>query len=239
MLIYLARICLKIENVKSMDMFDSGSMGSYRWLLNISHLETKMIRVWTLLLLIGFSSQSMALFDVQLLAGYRLMDFKAPQSEDAELSGLSVTAAFHLSPVPLLPVGAGLAVEYLNFNAEKWKDVSESDGFVFIPEIIAWLPIDLLSVTPYAKLGYAFGTLKFGGDAGIEGSTDTSGVRLSVGAKWQPKFLPLIKFLLQGDYGFTKTKIEDLRTNGTDTAVDKGDKDSGNFAIAAGLEIGI
>ena len=168
-----------------------------------------MIRIFTVLLLIGFSSHSMALFDVQLLAGYRLVDYQAPDSTDAELSGLSVTGAIHLSPIPLLPVGAGLAVEYVNFDAKNWKDVSKSDGFVFIPEVIAWLPIDLLSVTPYAKLGYAFGSLKFSGDAGIEGSTDTSGVRLSIGGKWQPKYVPLLKICLL----YTSPSPRDLSTS--------------------------
>ena len=195
----------------------------------------------SLLILSSFVSQSAyGLFDVQLLAGYRLVDYKAPGSNDAELSGLTITGAFHLSPVPLLPVAVGLAVEYLNFDAKDWDNVEESSGFVFIPEIMAWLPIDLLSVTPYAKLGYAFGSLEFDGDNGVEGSTDTSGLRVAVGAKWAPKFLPIMKFLLQGDYSFDQTKIEDFSQNGEDVAgIDGGENSSGSFSVSLGVEVGI
>ena len=136
----------------------------------------------------------------------------------------------------------GLSGHYTDYGDQgPYSDVT---GYLVIPEIVAWFPIKLVGVKPYAKLGYGFGALTFAGtlsSSKFEGVAKLAGMHTAIGVKWAPPGVPLLSIFAQFDLGFEKSEVADLELNGvsqTVTPVIKDKKDFKNQGFHIGVEIG-
>lgn len=189
---------------------------------------------------------AMAFFDAQVLYGVRNNKIKstAAGSSTETINSNEMEAAVHLSPIPLVPVGFGLAASMVNFPKDKtsfpFKDFQGMEGAF---EVSAWSPIDLLGVTPYAKLDYIlYG--KYGYDS-TDTSTGTaintkaaynvSGNGFAIGLKWS--LLPLIGILVEYNSRQTTLKADSVKIDGVE-ATTKPDVKASHTALQLGVQVG-
>ncbi|MFW7381436.1 MAG: hypothetical protein ACOH5I_21685 [Oligoflexus sp.] len=184
------------------------------------------------------SSEGYALIHGQALVGQR----KLKPSGGDEITGQEFKLAVHLDPIPLVPVGFGAYLSATNFDAP--EGMSSYQGSEIGLELTAWSPVDLLGLTPYAKLGYtilggyvaevdvdALGSVKF--------LSTPSGTRLAAGLKWSP--LPLVALMLELEQTDIKLKSDKIKASaGIDTSnYTMSDVDTSSFGILLGVEVGI
>ena len=138
------------------------------------------------------SHQAFAIFDAQLLVGQTTL-----KADSDEYSGTRTDVAFHLDPIPLVPIGFGLNLSTQTVE----KDGLEIQGVIVSPEIYAWFPFG--SFKPYAKIGVALGS-KFKGDTMVPVggvltkaavTYDYTGSHIGVGLIYS--LVPLVGILLE------------------------------------------
>ena len=143
------------------------------------------------------------------------------------LSGSLTKVAVHVDPIPLVPVSAGITSSMIDATATSGGTDYKDTGAVVGLELMAWSPVELLSLTPYLR----FNTVIQGSytrEAGISSYTaDVSGSGTAIGVSYSP--VPLIALLLEYDTGSLKLAKKILNT--TDTAK--------YTAILFGVEVGI
>ena len=146
----------------------------------------------TALALVLISTQSLALFDAQLLIGSVSGDIGGTSVKD----GSTTDVAAHLDPIPLVPVGFGLRISHRKFDIE--GATGSFEGIMVSPEVYAWFPFG--SLKPYGKLGWV-ASGKFANDAFSYGGNtlkltyDVSASYLGVGVIYS--FIPLVGILLE------------------------------------------
>ena len=191
----------------------------------------------------GWSNHALAIFDAQLLIGSRTQNLNY-SGIDKEATGSATKFAFHLDPIPLIPISFGVAIESTTYDVSiSDHGLSELTGFHIIPEVRVWTPtIPGLGISAYAKLGFSLDAAKGKTSQTIGGqefSSDVTFVGQSThivpGIAYSP--LPLISILLEYDIGMGDWKKEgfDIGT----VQVEEETKEANSSAFYLGLQIGI
>jgi len=193
----------------------------------------------TLILGILFvSSEGFALIHGQALVGQRKLKVK---SGGESRTGQEFKLAVHLDPIPLVPIGFGAYLSATDYDVP--APVKSFLGTEIGLEVTAWLPVGIVGLTPYAKLGYTF----MGGYVREVESTDgsykilmkPSGTRIAAGLKWSP--LPLIALLFELEQTEIALKQDKIKSSSDLTGIDLGvaDLKTESFGILVGVELGI
>jgi hypothetical protein len=163
------------------------------------------------------SSPAWALFNAQVLTGKRTTDFKASGAKAQSLEGDELKAAFHLDPIPLVPVGFGLSLSQLTW--EKVSDLTyglypfkKIEGTEISMEVEAWLPVPGLGLVPYGKIGYTLGGAYTGS---LESSTNgtlalkPAGTYVALGLKYE--FLMRLGVMVEYEKASRKLSFDALK----------------------------
>lgn len=167
------------------------------------------------------SSSAFALISGEALIGTRSISFDNAALDDQ--SGSEVKLSVMLDPIPLVPVGFGAYMSTTDYKSGTLVDFSGNEMGVFLS---AWSPIELLGLTPYAKISY---TLLGSYSATLSGDSvdlDPSGTRLAAGLQWSP--LPLVALALEVEQSNIEFDIE----GGTS-------QKSSGLGILVGAQVGI
>lgn len=185
------------------------------------------------------ATPSFALFDVQLLAGYRNTTFTldVPQAgindESLDASAPTVAAAFHFN-IPLIPIALGLSYNYVSLKADSNDlDIDTVTGDELGAEIYAWLPFG--SFQPYVKLGYVFlGKYEIPLSA-VDINYNTEGFYWFLGLKYS--LIPTLRLLLEAGMPASGSSDPSLSNNAFDLGNDF--LKISAWSIRLGLEFGI
>lgn len=207
--------------------------------------KTSKVVIWAALASASLLSQpSMAFFDAQLLVGPRWAEVKGDNQSDST-RGTDMTAAAHLDPIPLIPVGFGFYYSQLSYDPNQFSTLGLKSltGSEIGLEATAWLPM-IPILTPYLKVGlpvysdFKGSTVSTDPTTGVESDVDvtfkSSGVRLGVGAKFS--LIPLVAILAEAGLGQQKLKLE--KSAGV-TANPKTEFDYKSTAFLVGVQVGI
>ncbi len=181
-----------------------------------------MLKVLVLMSALLFSSSAWAVFDIQAYMGKRYVEYDTVVGNEFE--GLNYGAAFHFSPIPFVPVALGMAAEYVVYD--EFASLGDATGYLVMPQIYAWLPIDLISVNPFVKLGYAFGALTAEGKVNNDDTKlafKVTGSHMTAGVKWEPPLVPFLALMVQYDIGFEESSKIDVEVNGVKSVLNSGD----------------
>jgi hypothetical protein len=184
---------------------------------------------------IVYSGSAFAFFDAELLVGKSWYEW----DDDSDKTGTDaqqITAAAHLSPIPLVPVAFGLSATTLTFDKTDFKgDVDSFSGMEVGIDFKAWIPMVPI-ITPYLRFNYpvmANYALKMSSVDGDDVSYDlvatykASGYHLNIGAKFSP--LPLLGILFEVGKGMQKIKIDTVKIDGSKATLDNDDKETQDF----------
>lgn len=135
-------------------------------------------------------------------------------------TGSELRAFVHIDPIPLVPVSVGASYSHLTLS-----DVSTKNNQLgeFSLESSVWLPISLVSLTPYLRARVPVYSFFVGNEATGE-SKFFSGIHGSVGIRWE--VVPLLSIFVEGGMGFNTYKLE-----GKDAA--------GAYSVLGGLQVGV
>ena len=194
---------------------------------------------------IGITRTSYGLISAQAMLGTdssKLKDLGG--TSDATFSGTSLGVAAFLDPIPLVPVGFGLGISMPSLSASIDGNDYDLTGLIVDLEVMAWTPISLFGITPFAKLGYIpFGayTMKQKWAAGTETLDVTipiksSGTHFAIGANYS--LLPLISLLFQISLYNETLEYEEFEVAGTKIKVDDSVSKS-TTNILVGVEVGL
>lgn len=181
------------------------------------------------------STQAFALFNVQVLGGQRSVKADGAGSED--VTGSELRFAAHLDPIPLVPIGFGLAFAQTTFD----EDGVKTDGTDIDLEIEAWLPLEIAGLVPFAKVGYTVGGEYETKANFIAGGPESSvkykpsGASLHVGIKYE--FLLRLGIMAEVEFGSRKLEY-DSSSNVPPTFVNE-DIDHTSTSFLIGAQAGI
>lgn len=159
------------------------------------------------------SSPGWALVDASLEVGQRRAKWEQG-SESSSPTSQVLRAAFHLDPIPLVPVSFGLGL-----YSETWS-VNESDlgltslkSFSAVPEIVAWFPID--DFKPFGRLGYSIasgysGKMNIVTPSGTTSGTITLagvGLHAAAGLEYSIPLVPLLSVLGSVEYASERVRL--------------------------------
>ena len=198
-----------------------------------------LLRYLFALSLIATTSNCYALFDVQVLAGYRSTTYKL-DIPDGGIDDISLdasapigAAAAHFN-IPLIPIALGVSYNYVSLSTESNRlNIDKITGSELGAELYAWLPFGKFQ--PYVKLGYVFM-----GDYNIPlNNVDldykAEGFYWFVGLKYS--LIPTLRLLLEGGMPATGTKDGSISNNALD--IDNDFLKISAWSIRLGLEFGI
>jgi len=200
------------------------------------------------------SPAAFALVDGQLEIGKRSAKFSTDDYSES-MGGTEVELAVHVDPIPLIPVAAGLYLINQKYDPDKDGDVLANDSFSGSQigiEVMAWLPIPLYDLEPYAKLGYSFFGAYTGSassrtaiidNAEVTGKSETeyslTGVHYGVGIRWN--VIPLVGLLFEVDLASETLELTKYSVGGEDLDLDDIDAEDvavSSNAILIGAEVG-
>lgn len=195
---------------------------------------------------IGFTGKSYGLISVQAMMGNDSSELKdiGFGASDETFSGTSLGAAVYLDPIPLVPIGFGLGVQMPSTKASIDGNDFELSGLLVDLQLMAWTPIGLFGITPFAKLGYIpFGayTLKRKVTVGaqeldVTAPLKSSGTHFAVGVNYS--LLPLISLLFQVSLRNETLDYEEFDVGGQTFSADKSVTKS-TTNILLGVDVGI
>ena len=177
-----------------------------------------MKKILMLVALFVYAESAYSLVGGQLFYGYR-MQKKDDNDQSAHLARISA----HVSPIPLVPVGLGVAYfPWVSYAVDKDKAEKSASGMELAVELVGWLPMVPI-VTPYAKINYTvWGHKKTTYDNGTEDNEEkVSGMEIGAGVSYD--VLPLVSVVAEVSQGLRK--IEDAEFNAT--------------TLSIGVEVGI
>ncbi len=185
------------------------------------------------------ATPSLALFDAQLLAGYRNTTFKlnAPQvgvdNTKVDATAPTLAVAFHFN-IPLIPIALGLSYNYVNLSADSNDlDIDNIIGDELGAEIYAWLPFG--DFQPYVKLGYVFLGKYDIPLNGFDVNYNVDGFYGFLGLKYS--FIPLFKILLEG--GMPANGSSDVSVSNNSFSPGSDFLKISAWSVRLGLEVGI
>ena len=207
------------------------------------------MRILKLLLAVSLFSCSgygYSIFDLQLFGGQRSAGMKPTGGTSSTITGSEMKAAAHLDPIPLVPIGFGLAATSLSFTKDNSKlTFDKITGSEVSFEVMAWIPKMIISLEPYVKVGYVLTgaydmTAKANNSLGVPVKAKSlykaSGYDLAAGVTYSP--LPLIGFILEADKRMETLKSDKITVDGI--TVPKGaDIKNDSLSFLLGLEVGL
>ncbi|MES2743805.1 MAG: outer membrane beta-barrel protein [Bdellovibrionota bacterium] len=181
------------------------------------------------------ASPAFAIFNVQVLGGQRSSEFKN-DSSSIDLSGSELRFAAHLDPIPLVPVGFGVAFAQTTFD----EDGTKVDGTDIDLELEAWLPLEIAGLVPFAKIGYTVGgeyEVEFDDLAGVKSKFKPSGASLHVGIKYEF----LLRIGIMAEVEFANRELDYDSTSGApaNLQVEADDSKQKSTSILIGAQAGI
>lgn len=207
--------------------------------------NSKLSGLLCLILGITFASPARALFDVQAHVGSRSGTWSQDETSKS-VAATTLKLSTHLDPIPLVPVGFGLAL-----YSEQWKVSPEDHGlkrlssYSVVPEITGWLPLD--SFRPFARLGYSVlsaytGKVSTGAGtaSAVEGTLYLagSGIHAAVGVEWSVPAVPLLSLSGEFEYAQETLKLAKNTVGGTDISGSYKSPKISSTAILVGAKIG-
>lgn len=189
------------------------------------------------------SSPAWALFNAQVLAGNRDAKFSGSGYTSDSLKASELRAAAHLDPIPLVPVGFGLALSQTTFKDDSTKlGIQKADGLDVDLEVEAWLPLQLASLVPYAKVSYTIaGAYAFEAKETLGYKPKfiykPSGATLHVGIKYE--FLLRLGVMAEFETGTRQLKFDKISDAGNLAIPDLKDLDENSTSILIGVQAGI
>lgn len=193
-----------------------------------------------------YATSSYALFDVQAMIGKRSVTAKeSGGGSSTSLSGDELKVAAHLSIIPFVPIGLGLALSAVDFKDDSNKfQFDDLKGTEASLEVTAWLPFEIAGVTPYARFGYVlYGAYKrerkvadLGVETKYENTYKPEGFNTAFGINWSP--LPLIGILLEVDLRQEKLAADKYEVDGVKLS-DGVDVDFNSTGFLIGIEVGL
>ena len=202
---------------------------NFKWVLGLAILPF----LW--------SSSAFALFEAQLLLGSRTQNLNYTGMDKAA-TGSSTKFAFHLDPIPLIPISFGLALESVTYDVSVADNgLSELSGLHIVPELRVWTP-SIAGISAYAKLGFSIDASKGKTTQTVLGedlSTDVTFVGQSMhivpGISYSP--LPLISLLLEYDMGSGDWKKEGFSLGSVSFEEETKEANSSTFFFGASIGI--
>jgi hypothetical protein len=196
------------------------------------------------------STQAFAIFDAQVLVGKRTGETENTSTkEKTDWDGTDVQAAFHIDPIPLVPVAFGLYASQQTYDFDK-GDFKKVTGLEAGVQVYAWFPLGIAGLKPYAKLGYPlFSALKADTDF-VETTTNTtyeissvlkvSGPHIGIGLSYGIPVLP-IALLLEVDMGRQTMKPDEVKIEPAlaSFTASKDEFDYNSTAILFGVQAGL
>ncbi len=178
------------------------------------------------------SASAYALFDGQLLFGQRSSKFetKSTSQSDSE-TGTELGIAFHVDPIPFVPVAVGFYYNSLSydFGSSNHTFMDDFTGDQLGIELMAWTPSLIYDLSLFAKAGYTFygsyaGENKNydGGDgitAKLEGEyKHENGTKFGAGLMWSP--IAFVSLILEFDYSDDNINLDSIKVDGAKTDFD-------------------
>jgi hypothetical protein len=184
------------------------------------------------------SSPAFALFNAQVLTGKRDTKFES-NNQSPSKSGDELKLAAHLDPIPLVPIGFGLSLSQTTWDA--FDTYTGVDGYEIGLEVEAWLPLELMGLVPYAKLGYTVAG-QYGLKGKVAGQEFTrvykpSGLYLAAGLKWE--FLLRLGVMLEVEQSTRTLAFEKLEDLPLDQVITSTDVDAKSMSILFGVQAGL
>ncbi len=186
------------------------------------------------------SQTSFAVFDGQIFMGKRSGTFSYSESgseKEQEISSAEKGVAFHLNPLPLVPVSIG-AFYAMNdyalgdtykptvdaaYPSSKISMDSNLKGNTYGPEITAWIPLS--DFNPYMRLSYVMGTYQMGIRADIDSSAinsetsyqyDIRGTQYGIGINYS--IVPTIAIFAEANFGTYGLSLKSVSTKEIDSS---------------------
>ncbi|RZA13304.1 MAG: hypothetical protein EOP10_29960 [Proteobacteria bacterium] len=181
------------------------------------------------------ASPAFAIFNVQVLGGQRNVEYSGGGDKtDGNASELRFAA--HLDPIPLVPVGFGVAFAQTTFD----EDGTKIDGTDIDLELEAWLPLEIAGLVPFAKIGYTVGgEYEVENDTfpGVKSKYKPSGASFHVGIKYEF----LLRIGIMAEVEFANRDLEYDSTSGlpANTQIESDDFKQKSTSFLIGAQAGI
>lgn len=192
----------------------------------------------------SLSESAFALFDAQLLLGQRSQELKF-STNPKTFDGTTTKVAFHLDPIPVIPISFGLALEQVSYSVSSSSDgFSKLTGMHITPEITVWTPsLPIVGLSLYAKLGFGIDRTTGTSSYTVEGldpvdyDIEIVGQSIHIVPGVSYSLLPLVSLLLEYDIGSAEWERKGFDVAGITVADETIDANSST--ILFGAEIGI
>jgi hypothetical protein len=189
--------------------------------------------------LFSHSQYALAVFDGQIFMGKRTGTFNYAESgsdKSQDISSAEKGAAFHLDPIPMVPVSGGFFFAMNDYQlGDTYKPTLDSahpssniqmnsnlKGNTYGPEIKAWIP--LTSFEPYFRASYVMGSYSMDIRADIDNSAASSessyeygitGSQFGFGISYS--VVPTIGLFAEANFGKYEMKLKKLTTKDIDS----------------------
>ncbi len=193
---------------------------------------------------LAWSGAALAWFDVEAVYGTRWTSSETGSADPVKDDANDFTVAAHMSPVPLLPVSAGLSASMITFDKDETND-PDVTGTELGLDIKAWLPM-VPVVTPYARVRYlvwstyaATGTMSLPtGDIDYAMAYTNSGYQYGVGVRYP--VVPLVGLKIETNMGASTLTPESMTMDDEDISVSDSDPTEVSFSsVLVGIDISI
>ena len=191
-------------------------------------------------------STASALIEGELTVGKRNGTFKQSGQSGKSLASSSLQLAGHLDPIPLIPVGFGLRAISETYDATvATHGLKSLTSTAIVPEVVAWIPLPLMGIKPFARVGYTLASAYKGKtELSVLGATvsgdvayKSTGMRMAAGVDWD--ILPFISLTAAFEHSTETLSMTEGNIGGVDIKSVAKDIDFTSTAILIGAKVGI
>jgi len=198
-----------------------------------------------LLLALSGSEAAFGLISIEGKIGKRSGSWDSGSGDSVTGSGNETRFDVILDPIPLIPIGFGVAVASGKYGFAAEDGISDTTYIGVIPEIKAWLPLPITSLTPYLKVGYNVAGAYKGKVAGsVQGqATDVDmvfaakGTHLAAGLSY--KLIPTLALALEYSQTDETLSVNSAEILGMDVSSQFEDFKLKSSAVLVGIDFGI